>query len=221
MATAGPDPETLALLQRIYPVSRETIRALEAYRHLLERWQKRTNLVAPSTLQEFWTRHVADSLQILEIAPGVREWTDLGSGGGFPGMVVAIVLGQQHGTGMVRLVESNAKKCSFLRQVARITGARAEIHQIRIESATKQLRAAEAITARALAPLENLLGLVEGHLTGERFGLFHKGRENQQEIQQCRGGWSFDLVVHPSRIGEESVILEVRNAVRNKNPSRS
>lgn len=215
----GPDEGELELIRSICSVSRETIARLDTYRQLLNQWQKRTNLIAPSTLGEFWSRHVADSLQAFAIRPQARIWTDLGSGGGFPGMVIAIILAERNPNGHVNLVESNGKKCAFLRQVARQTGARAVVHQTRIELATKQIMEAEIITARALAPLIDLLGYTEHSLQGNRVGLFHKGRENLREIELCRGSWAFDLVVHSSSLDPESVILEIANARRIESPA--
>jgi 16S rRNA (guanine527-N7)-methyltransferase len=209
---------TVELLQEIYPVSRETISRLEIYHRLLVKWQAKTNLVAPSTLHHFWDRHVADSLQLIDLSTGTRNWTDIGSGGGFPGMVIAIVMEQirdvDGSTPRVCLVESIGKKCAFLRQVANECGVQAEISKTRIESATKQLLQASVVTARALASTEKLLTLTEGAILGERKALFHKGRGYEKELADCRGKWRFDLLVHPSRIDAESVVLEISNAIR-------
>jgi 16S rRNA (guanine527-N7)-methyltransferase len=205
------------VLAGIWPVSRETIERLEAYRLLLERWQAKTNLVSPGTLSEFWIRHVADSLLVKRIAPQALRFADLGSGGGFPGMVLAIVQAEFHGASHF-LVESNQKKCAFLRTVAHETGAPAKIMNDRIESATKQIRDSnariEVVTARALATLARLLDLAEPLLAAGAAGLFHKGREYRSELEECNGLWRYDLVVHDSRIEPGSVLLEVRNPAR-------
>jgi len=205
------------LLARIHPVSRETIERLEMYRRLLEVWQAKTNLVAPNTLPQFWSRHVADSLQVKALCPDMLRFADLGSGGGFPGMVIAIVnAGLENAEH--HLVESLAKKCAFLRAVARQTGAPAVIHNERIESAAKRLAALPAppqvVTARALAPLKVLLPLAEPLLNAGARGVFHKGREFVREVEECRGLWRFDLVVHDSRVETGSVLLEVANLER-------
>jgi 16S rRNA (guanine527-N7)-methyltransferase len=206
------------LLKSIYPVSRETIERLEIYFELLKRWQVKTNLVAPSTLEGFWKRHVADSLQLPALDRVNRNWTDLGSGGGFPGMVIAIAMEQkieeEGGTSSVCLIESNGKKCSFLRQVANQCGIRPEIVNERIESASKQLFQADIITARALAPLSSLLSMTEGAISGARRAMFHKGRGYEEELKDCHGTWQFDLIVHPGMVDGESVVLEISNAVR-------
>lgn len=208
-----PSSTELKLIQSIYSLDDTALEKLALYRKILTQWQSKTNLVAPSTLEYFWERHIADSLQVLALYPDVKYWTDIGSGGGFPGMVLAIILGQQ-GTGSVNMVESIQKKCAFLRKVANETNAAAKIHANRIESCTKQFEEAEAISARALASLNKLLELTEGHLVGPRFAVFHKGRDFRREIEECNGKWTFDLVVQNSKIDAESVILEVRNAVR-------
>ena len=210
-----PSLSIVEMLRRIYPVSRETIDRLVQYEKLLRHWQSKTNLVAPSTLDQFWTRHVADSLQVLAISPEARHWTDIGSGGGFPGIVIAIVMkqiGDQEDTKTsVHLVESIQKKCSFLRRAAYETGVEAEIHAERIESATKQLEACEVISVRALAALPKLLELTFPHITGDRRALFHKGRDYLREIEDCDSQWKFDLVVHNSKVDDTSVILEISN----------
>lgn len=213
----GDAEATLSDLQAICDVSRETFEALKIYRRLLSTWQARTNLVGPATLDAFWSRHVADSLQVAALLPQARRWIDLGSGAGFPGMVIAIahlgLSGCQH-----VLVESNGKKCAFLRTVARETGAVAEVLNERIESVAERFAAMtnppQVVTARALAPLPKLLDLAEPMLSAGAVGLFHKGREYQGEIEDCRGLWKFDLVILESRIAAGSVLLEVRNPAR-------
>ncbi len=212
------DSEIRDLLKSIYPVSRETIERLQVFHKLLKQWQSKTNLVAPSTLDQFWHRHIADSLQILAIAPNARHWTDIGSGGGFPGLVIAIVMQQiaeeEGSVTSVRLIESIQKKCSFLRRVGVEAKVDVDVQAIRIESASKQLDDCEVITARALTSLGNLLDLTGTHITGEKIALFHKGRDYLSEIEDCRGKWNFDLVVHTSKIDADSVVLEISNVER-------
>lgn len=198
-------------------VSRETILRLRKYHTLLKNWQSKTNLVSRHTLDQFWTRHVADSLQCLAILPKTTCWIDLGSGAGFPGMVIAIAdrddKEKQH-----HLIESNNKKCAFLRMAARETGANAVIHTERIESVTKQtsevLPLPRTITARALASLPQLMEWSEPLLCDEAVALFHKGRDYRREVEECNGLWQFDLVVHESRVVADSVLLEIRNPKR-------
>jgi len=213
----APTEAELAELRRVLPVSRETVARFARYRDLLETWQKKTNLVAPGTLPAFWTRHVADSLQALALFPEARRWMDLGSGAGFPGMAIAIANAASPERSHT-LVESNARKCAFLREAARATGANAEIICERIESVAERYAGSperpDLVTARALAPLARLIGLGLPLLAAGATGLFHKGREFQAEIAECRGLWRFDLVIHESRIEAGSVLLEIRNPVR-------
>jgi 16S rRNA (guanine527-N7)-methyltransferase len=207
-------------LQAIWPVSRETIQRLEIYRQLLERWQTKTNLVSPATLPDFWIRHVADSLLVKRIAPDAMRFADFGTGGGFPGMVLAILHADQHGS-VHSLVESSQKKCAFLRTVALETGSHVAICNERIESASKRLLASnvriEVVTARALAPMVKLMELAEPLLLRGAKAIFHKGREYRSELEECNGLWRYDLVVHESGIEPGSVLLEVRNPVRSSN----
>ena len=217
--TSPPSGSTVAELQAqlnaIFPVSRQTIQLLAVYEGLLRQWQAKTNLVAPSTLDQFWSRHIADSLQLLALSPQTRFWCDIGSGGGLPGLVLAIVMKQMIETDgepvNVHLVESTQKKCAFLRRVTVETGVPAQIHAVRIESAAKQLSDCDVITARALAPLKMLLSMTGEYLVDGRRALFHKGREYRKELEECRGQWNFDLIVHPGKVDKESVILEISN----------
>ena len=212
--TKSESPEVIqAKLSEIYPVSRETMGRLTLYRDLLVKWQAKTNLVSPSTLPDFWERHVADSLQVVALKPEARFWTDLGSGGGFPGLVVAAVLADEK-EAVIRLVESNQKKCAFLRQAAGQMAAPVEVINRRIESATEQIQAAEVVTARALAPLAKLLEWTGEFLVGGRTALFMKGRDFRREIEDSRGDWKLDLVEHPSRIDPAGCVLEISKASR-------
>ena len=212
-----PSERIFSDLNRLYPVSRETFSRLQIHEQLLQQWQAKTNLVSGSTLGTFWTRHVADSLQCLAIAPKARNWIDFGSGGGFPAMPIAIhrACDSSETFGRHVLVESNHKKCAFLREVARKTGTVCHVMNDRIESATKQFSAGDhdVITARALAPLPKLLELAAPLMTSDTVAIFHKGREFRAELEDCRGLWRFDLVIHDSRIESGSVLLEIRNPV--------
>ena len=205
-----PSRRELDILKSIYPVEEVAIERLASYHKLLVQWQSKTNLIAPSTLAEFWTRHVADSLQIYALKSETLQWADIGSGGGFPGLVIGILLADKDDA-KISLIESIQKKCAFLRRVTTQTKAKAEILPQRIESASKQLLAADIITARALASLEKLFELTEGAIDGNCTALFHKGRDFNREIEECRGKWKFDLVIHKSKIDAESVVLEICN----------
>lgn len=194
-----PEADGPEILDALRPVSRETRVRLERYVELLRDWQTRMNLVGPSTLATVWRRHVLDSMAPHDILPDVKVWADLGSGAGFPGLVTAILLADVPGA-HVHLVESTGRKAGFLREVARETGAPATVHATRIEEEAVRLAGTvEAISARALAPLDKLLDLAAPLFAAGAVGVFHKGRDLDREVEAARGRWSFDLVEHPSR----------------------
>jgi 16S rRNA (guanine527-N7)-methyltransferase len=202
----GPDD-----FAEVFKVPRETIHRLERYAALLAHWQKSTNLVALSTLPRLWPRHFADSAQIRGLAPEARLWLDLGSGAGFPGLVVAILQTGQPGFRM-HLVESNKKKCAFLAEVVRETKAPVDIHAMRIEElgeSAHRLRA-DVVSARALAPLPRLFELAQPFCGARTTGLFLKGREAEAEIETAKTGWDFSATLHPSLTSADSHIVEVR-----------
>jgi 16S rRNA (guanine527-N7)-methyltransferase len=177
------------------PVSRETGEVLAVYVDLLQRWQAIKNLVGPSTLPHVWTRHIADSAQLLDFAPAsALTWVDMGSGAGFPGLVLAILLRQRPGA-RVHLVESNGRKCAFLREVIRATGAPAEVHSGRIEAVVPKLCGVDVVTARALAPLPDLLTMALPLLRAGTIGLFLKGDEAAAEVAQVENGSFADIAV--------------------------
>lgn len=191
-------------------VSRETQRRLEDFAALYEKWSPRINLTASSTHKDFWHRHVADSAQLLDLARDARHWVDLGSGGGFPGMVIAIML-QDKPDARVELVESNRKKTAFLQAVKVQCAPDAVIHSARIEDVVGRIRAPEIVTARALAALPKLLDMTAPWLEGTTRALFHKGRGYAAEIEESRAKWGFNLIIHESRIDADSVVLDITN----------
>jgi 16S rRNA (guanine527-N7)-methyltransferase len=197
--------------QRAFSVSHETVERLTAYEALLRQWQKAMNLVAPATLNEIWPRHFADCAQLTTLAPNALKWLDLGSGAGFPGLVIAIMTAN-HQNRSVHLVESNKRKCAFLSEVARRTGIAVTIHEERIEDVVRggRVTGVDVVTARALAPLDRLLGLAEGFFTDGTVALFLKGREAGREMDEARarGGFSFRAI--PSRVHAEGSIIEVQ-----------
>lgn len=201
-------------------VSRETLDCFDRFTSLFQKWARTINLVAPSTKDNLWERHIADSAQIFRIAPGPKHWIDLGSGGGFPGVITAILLAEG-GAGWVDMVESNHKKASFLRMAITETGARGAVHAIRIEDAQTKLPDCDAISARALAELDRLIALAEPWAVRNPLlrCYFHKGRDYQQEIEKARGRWGFDLIVHQSAIEPDSVILELAKIRRLSQPA--
>jgi 16S rRNA (guanine527-N7)-methyltransferase len=211
---AVPDPHDLAedraRALELTPVSRETTERLDRFvAHLLE-WQRHTNLVAASTLPHLWSRHVADSLQLLRLAPDARVWADLGSGGGFPGLVLACALADQPGA-KVYLVESTRKKCTFLTEAIAFTGAPATVHCQRIEDfAPKFAEPLDAVTARALAPLESLLALAAPLLKTGAVGLFPKGQDVASELTAASKCWKIEATIAPSLTSPASGIVVVR-----------
>lgn len=204
--------ESLVLQLDGLRVSRETNDKLARFADLFRRWAKVINLVAPSTAGDLWRRHIADSAQLFALYPNPVTWVDLGSGGGFPGIITGILLSEL-GDGWVHLVESNNKKASFLRNAILETGARASVHAVRIEEAPKIVPRCDAISARALADLSTLCEFSKPWVgTKPEVRLFlHKGRDYAREVNDAHRSWSFDLVEHPSQIERESVILEISN----------
>lgn len=190
----------------------DTERRLRLYADLLVRWQKTINLVAPSTLPDLWTRHIEDSCQVQAIAPYARTWVDLGSGGGFPGLVTAIVLTGEPDA-LVHLVESDKRKAAFLRTVVRETGAPAIVHAERIEAFVPgHDDLVDAVSARALAPLPKLLGYAQKFLEYGAVGVFPKGRAADAELTAIRRDRRFRVDSVASRIDPQSRILILRAA---------
>jgi 16S rRNA (guanine527-N7)-methyltransferase len=193
-------------------VSRETYEQLLAFEKLFHRWNRSINLAASGAQDDFWMRHILDSAQLWRLRGMASDWTDIGSGGGLPGLVIAI-LGSPFGL-TVTLVESNQKKSAFLRSAAVEFGLSVVVRSERIEAATEFL-APSLVSARALAPLERLLDLTERWLApGRGRALFPKGRDFQQEIRGARDHWQFDLVEHTSMIDAMSRVLELSNVQR-------
>lgn len=193
-------------------VSRETEQRLARFETLFQRWAKAINLVAPSTKTDVWQRHIADSAQIFQLNPQPHVWVDLGSGGGFPGMITAIFLAELQ-DGWVHLVESNQKKAAFLRTALLETGGRGSVHPVRIEQAPDVIAVCDRISARALAELPLLLDYCAPWMVDKQEvkAFLHKGRDYALEVEKANGRWSFDLVQHTSAVEDDSVILEISN----------
>ncbi len=206
-------PEAAEALADVLPVSRETRERLAIHVDLLRRWQPATNLVSAATLADVWRRHVADSAQLVALAPVARRWMDLGSGAGFPGLVTAILLAGQP-EARVHLVESDRRKAAFLRTVIRETGAPAEVHNARYEDViggwTVPL---DAVSSRATADFADLCAASAPLIQRGATGYFHKGATFQAEYALAAQTWRLDLVEHQSRIGP-GVIVEVRHVER-------
>jgi 16S rRNA (guanine527-N7)-methyltransferase len=184
---------------------------METFVALLRKWQSAENLISPKTLPEIWRRHVADSAELVPLFPDTRRWLDVGTGAGFPGLVVAIA----GGTGTtVHLIESNSRKCAFLRAAIRETEAPAVVHEGRAEALLPSWsEPIDRVIGRAVAPLRRLLGLVEPLMGRGVPAAFHKGEDFRSEIDEATQSWNFDLVQHDSRVGE-GVILEITNLGR-------
>jgi 16S rRNA (guanine527-N7)-methyltransferase len=207
-------PDGPSALDEIVAVSRETVDRLQTYVELLTKWQRSTNLVAPSTIPSVWNRHVGDSAQLVPLFPESLRWVDLGSGGWFPAIVVAILLTGREGAS-VHLIESDQRKCAFLRQAIQATGAPAEVHTGRIESVLAAWREPiDMVSSRALAPLARLFSLSEPLFQAGAKGAFHKGLDFEEEISEASKSWDADLVIHQSKTESAGVILEVRHLAR-------
>jgi 16S rRNA (guanine527-N7)-methyltransferase len=204
---------------KLTPVSRETSERLERLIELLLRWSAHTNLIARSTLPMVWTRHVADSLQLLPLAPDAKRWIDLGSGAGFPGLVVACALADEPGT-EVYLVESIGKKAAFLREAAEQLQVPAVVHAVRIEDFGKNLQfKPDVVTARALAPLDELLKLAHPLLRTGALGLFPKGQDVDAELTKASKSWNIEASLVPSKTHPDSRIVVVTKLRRRSEKS--
>jgi len=208
-------------LSQIIPnVSHETFADLCAYENLLRQWQPRINLIAASTLSNIWQRHILDSAQIFPFGHGAKSWLDIGSGGGFPALVLACLLKQYNAEkgkkSWINLIESNGKKAAFLRQVIYNLSLPAHLYQGRIENIITSLPLPDIITARALAPLDKLLSFLAPLFT--RAGgkntitaLIPKGRDFKEEITLARQHWHFAAEIKASAVSSDSVIILIRH----------
>ena len=195
----------------ITPVSRETESKLQGIVDNLTRWQKIKNLVGPSTLDEVWLRHIADSLQIAAAAPDAKLWADFGSGAGFPGLVIAATLVDVPGA-RVHLVESNDRKSAFLRETSRLLGLPVTVHPERIEEVVNRLPPVEIVTARALAPLSDLLEMTSPLLQKGAVALFPKGQDLANELTEAAKCWKIKAIELPSLTDPKARILRVEQA---------
>ena len=201
-AALSPQPQAVPLT-----VSRETLDRLHAYAALLDKWTAAINLVSAADRAHFWTRHIEDSLRLIPlIPPGVARGIDLGSGAGLPGLVLAIATGIPF-----ELVESDRRKAIFLQEAARITAAPVQVHAARIE--TLALAPAALVTARALAPLNILLGYAAPLLAPGGTALLPKGANAAAEVAQARQDWDMQVEEHASP-GQPGVILAVTGVRR-------
>jgi 16S rRNA (guanine527-N7)-methyltransferase len=191
-------------------VSRETLARLERFVDLLLLWQQKTNLISPATIPKIWTRHVADSLQLLDLAPDAKVWADFGSGGGFPAIPIACALAGRPGA-MVHLIESNGKKAAFLREAIRITGVPAQVHQERVENYVESCGdKVEVVSARALSPLKTLCDQAFPLIGKGAIGLFPKGQDVDAELTEAAKYWIIEAEKVPSKTSPDGCIIVVR-----------
>ena len=190
-----------------FHVSRETLEQLGVYQTLLMKWQKAINLVGPTTLDAVAERHFFDSAQLFRFMPNVKvRLVDMGSGAGFPGLVLSLL-----GVAEVHLIESDVRKATFLREVSRETKAAAQVHDIRIEDF--KVDKVDVFTARALAPLKDLLGFMHRLSTPDHpsYGLFMKGMQYQEELDKAAKQWNFEVELYPSQTDLASKIIKISN----------
>lgn len=210
----GNGPE---VFQKAFSVSRETISKLETYEQLLLQWQLAVQLVAPSTLSSIWVRHFADSAQLLHSSPAnIETWIDVGSGGGFPGLIMALLASNEFQLFKIKrviLIESDTRKAAFLREVARQLGVAVEIFCGRIETATTQVKVGQGdvISARACAPLVQLLSYINPYWKTKTVGLFLKGADVKDEITKAYQDFKFEFELIPSITDSRGHVLKIRN----------
>lgn len=203
---------TFSVPSAFQDVSRETIEKLRIYESLVRKWNPVINLVSRNTLDDLWSRHFQDSLDIFNLGNSKNgRWVDLGSGGGFPGAVAAILARDSMETRLT-CIESDIRKCEFLRTVARATETPMHILSRRIEDAPPQ--DASILSARALAPLSKLLAMADRHMSPEGTAIFPKGETWKDEVEQAQRMWQFDLEAIPSSTNPKSAILRIGNIQR-------
>lgn len=192
-------------------VSRETLDRLRDFEKLLIKWNPKINLIAPGEIPRLWDRHILDSTQIFQHAkPDFTTWIDLGSGGGFPGLVCAILASETEKDQGFTLIEADKRKSIFLQEVIRILGLSTHVHSIRIEA--YQGPRADVITARALAPLGRLLELADPMASETTQLLFHKGKRAESELTDARRSWNMSVERIPSLTDPDGVILKLTGA---------
>ncbi len=194
---------------QLCPILEMAAAELEIYEQMLRAWQKKINLVSAATLPMLWRRHFADSAQLAELFPHLRRWVDLGSGAGFPGLVLALLLKRQPGA-IVHLIESDQRKAAFLRAVSRETGAPTLVHVGRIQQELPPLVGeVDAVCARALAPLPQLIAWSQQHLLKNAIGVFLKGQEWRKELTEAEAEFNFQLRAIGSRTEAAARIIVV------------
>jgi 16S rRNA (guanine527-N7)-methyltransferase len=197
---------------RLVPVSRETEDRLATFVELLDRWRHKINLISNPTFGSVWTRHIADSAQLTAFAPEAKRWLDMGSGAGFPGLVIAIQLKGIAGA-VVYCIESDGRKCAFLREAARATGAAAAIHPQRVEAIDpKDLGPVDAVTARAFAPLPVTLALARPWMERGAIAVFPRGESAKDQIAALPEPTAYAIETLPSVVNPKAAILRIRRS---------
>jgi 16S rRNA (guanine527-N7)-methyltransferase len=214
------DPADKERALALIHVSRETLARLERFVEALLLGTERQNLIGPSTIPTIWTRHVADSLQLIELAPKAKVWADFGAGAGFPGIPIACTLVGHEGAA-VHLIESIGKKANFLREAVRVTGAPAVVHQVRAENfsagqSTQLGDSVDVVTARALAPLKLLCDLAFPLIQRGAIGLFPKGQDVDAELTEATKYWKIETNKVPSKTSPGGTIVVVTHLERRK-----
>ena len=205
----APDADRARALALV-PVPPEAERRLAVYVDLLARWRKVTNLISEASFAEVWTRHIADSAQLRALAPAAKTWVDLGSGAGFPGLVIAILIADIAGA-RVHCIDSDRRKCAFLREVARETGAPAEIHAERVEQIDPEsLLPVDAVVARAFAPLPRLIELANVWIMHGAVGVFPRGRSAEAQLEALPAAPDLTIETFASQLDPEAAILRAR-----------
>lgn len=217
IASVAPKSEAAAIAEdraealKLTPVSDAVAARLDKFVELLLQWQRTTHLIAPSTVPTIWTRHIADSLQLVPLLKDAKTIVDLGSGGGFPGIVLGCVLADRPGA-VVHLVESNAKKAAFLREAQRLSGASAQVHCVRGEKFVDRPPASvDAVTARALSSLKNLLDLAAPLLLAGAQAVFPKGQDVEVELTEASKYWNIQSSLVPSLTDSQARIVHVQS----------
>ena len=193
-------------------VSRETIERLEHFGELTAKWTVKINLIAKSTIPDIWNRHIIDSAQVFQYAENPQHWVDIGSGGGFPGIVMAILAKEHAPETKFTLIESDARKCTFLRTATRELDLNLYVITQRIENAEPQ--DADIVSARALGSLTDLLPHIDRHLKTDGTALLMKGQSFAEEVEATSGIWDFDLKAYPSITNPDSRILSLKRITR-------
>lgn len=202
---AGPGAEALN-------VSRETYERLQGFAELLIKWNPKINLISRASLPDLWTRHIVDSMQVFDVAPNAQHWVDIGTGGGFPGIVAAILAAETSPDTKFTLIESDQRKSAFLRNAVRLCNLNATILAERIESVAPQ--GADVISARALSDLTTLLGYGERHASADCTMIFPKGKSWGKEVDDARTAWNFELETARSKTEPEAVLLIIKGVSR-------